>query len=130
MDMDELELRDAGHDHRVYVRRPVQPFHELAHEPWHLTHRRRRVYRLARGGVDYVVLDARVLAGSGGTAPNPRDEPPVYLKYQPFCDRSAVVEIFADVIEGLAIVEKFASVFRVSAGDIAARQDLGGVLHW
>ncbi len=60
MDVYELELGDTAHEDRMGLPFAVQPLHQFRHQDWHFMGWRRRVDRLASGGIDHVVLDLAV----------------------------------------------------------------------
>jgi len=89
MDVNELELGDAAHEDRMGLPLPVQPLHQFRHKDRYFVGRRRRVDRLAGGGVDDIVLNLAVLPGRCRAATYPFHQALVDLADQPFRNRRA-----------------------------------------
>ena len=54
---------------------------------------------------------------------------PVDIKDKPLSDWTAIVQVRADELESVAVVEQFARVVRVRPGNIIARQKVCGLLN-
>ena len=54
---------------------------------------------------------------------------PVDIKDKPLSDWTAIVQVRADELESVAVVEQFARVVRVRPGNIIARQKVCGFLN-
>ena len=128
MYVNELELGDSAYYDRVYVACPVQPGDELAHEDGYVLGSRRRVYRLACGGVDNVALHTPVLSRRGGFTADAGYQAPVYFEDESLGDWTTVVQIGTDEVEGVTIVEKLSGVVRVRPRNGAARQKVAGLI--
>ena len=112
----------------MYVASTVQPVDEFAHQVSYVAGRRRRVYRLASRRVYDVVLDGAVLSRCGCPAAHTGYQAFVNPEYESLGDRSAVVQVGADEVEGVTIVEKFAGVVRVRSWNGLTRQEMCGLI--
>lgn len=117
MDVDELELSDARHEHRVDVCVRAQPLHQLAHLRRHSFGRRRRVDDLVRAAVGDVVLDEAVAAWVARAAAHAVDKSLVDLADQALGDRLAAVQVLRHELERTTVVEQLAHIVAACARD-------------
>ncbi len=121
MDVRQLELRDAGHQHVMDARLCAQPPHQLLHQRRDLIGWRRRVDDLARAAVDHVVLDGAVTPGLRRTAADALDQALVNFTDQTFRDWLAAAQVVRHQVECIAVVEQFAHVVAIRARHLLAR---------
>src|SRR5205814_501646 len=105
MDVHQLELRDTADEHRMDVRFCVQPGYQLCHQRWDIVRWEWRIDRLPGCGVDHVILHPPVFAGRRRTTSYSSHQPPMDFADQACGDRSAVMQIAADELEGVAVIQ-------------------------
>ena len=129
MNVNQLELGDPTCNDRMYVAWPVQPTDELAHENRNVTNRRRCVDRFAGRRVDDIVLDTPILPRRGGPATDTGHQVLVDFKDQSLGDWTAIVQVRADELESVTVIEQFAGVVRVRPRNVIARQKVCCLLN-
>ena len=113
MDVHQLKLGDAAHQHRVDMEVGVQPLDQLRHHHRNFHRCRRGVDHLTGTGVDNIVLDAPILPRRGASATHPVHQFAVDLADHPLGDRVAAVQALGDELEGGAVVEQLPHIVRI-----------------
>ena len=116
MDVHQLELCNAADQHWMDVRVCVQPGHQFSHQRWDIIWRGWRIDRLPGRGVDHGILHPPVFTGRRRTASHPNHQAPMDFADQVFGDRPAVMQIAADELEGIAVIQQFLHVIRIGSG--------------
>jgi len=125
MNVDQLELGNPTHQHRVRIRFAAQGIHQFGHHDGHIMHRRRRVDGFTGCGVDHVILDFPVLARCRRAASDPFYQPLVNFTDKTLRDRVPAGKVFRNAIKGLPVIQEFSGIVRVGLGDkIACEESL------